>query len=150
MIRGCAVSLLRILLLAFTGYLTLSGIISSGADATAVKATRFALTSTVPVVGIMIADASDALLSGASVLKNSIGLFGCAAACAICLTPFIRSLLHFSLFRILSALAEPFSSLRCAAMLRAVSDAFGFSLGLLGACCALQFLSFVVSTVVVR
>ena len=106
------------------------------------------VTSTVPVVGTIIADASDALLSGAGLLKNSIGIYGCIAACALCLAPLVRSFLHFSLFRLLAALASPFSSPRCGAMLRAVSDAFGFALGLLGTCCTLQFLSFVVSTVV--
>ena len=148
LIRSSAVIVIRILLMGFTAYLTLSGIISGGADATAVKAARLAVTSTVPVVGAIVADASDALLSGASLMKNSIGLFGCFAACAVCLTPFIRAFLHFSIFRVLAALADPFAGSKCGAMLRACGDGFGFSLGLLGTCCALQFLSFVVSTVV--
>lgn len=148
MIRSGAVLAMRILLMAFTAYLALSGIISGGADVTAVKAARMALTSTVPVVGAIIADASDALLSGASVLKNSIGVFGCIAACAVCLTPFVRCFLHLSAFRILAALAGSFSGVRCGTMLQAVGDAFSFALGLLGTGCALQFLSFVVSSVV--
>lgn len=149
LIRSTAVIVIRVLLMGFTGYLALSGIVSGGADATAVKAARLAVTSTVPVVGAIVADASDTLLSGAALMKNSIGLFGCLAACAVCLTPFVRSFLHYSLFRILAALADPFAGSRCGAMLHASADAFGFALGLLGTCCALQFLSFVVSTVVV-
>ena len=105
MLRSGAVLAMRILLMAFTAYLALSGIVSGGADVTAVKAARMALTSTVPVVGAIIADASDALLSGASVLKNSIGVFGCIAACAVCLTPFVRCFLHLLSFVVSSVVA---------------------------------------------
>ena len=38
-------------MLAFVGYLTLSGVIAGSADAMTIKATKFAISGTIPVVG---------------------------------------------------------------------------------------------------
>ena len=48
--------LLSVVLLAFVGYLNLSGVISGGADAATVKAAKFTISNMVPVVGSVISD----------------------------------------------------------------------------------------------
>ena len=58
--------------LAFTAYLSLTGVVGGSMDAAAVKAARLAISSAVPVVGSIVADASETLLVSASVLRSGI------------------------------------------------------------------------------
>ena len=62
-------------LVLFTGYLTLSGAVSTSADALMVQATRSAV-GAMPVVGRILSDAAGSVLAGAGVVKNAIGVFG--------------------------------------------------------------------------
>ena len=71
---------LRVVLFVFTGYLTVTGVISGSADAAAVRATKAAVSGMVPVVGSILSDASETLLASASALKSSMGVFGMAVS----------------------------------------------------------------------
>ena len=62
-------------LVLFTGYLTLSGAVSTSADALTVQVTRSAV-GAMPVVGRILSDAAGSVLAGAGVVKNAIGVFG--------------------------------------------------------------------------
>ena len=148
-IRWACMGGYKILLMIFTMYITMSGILSAGADAAATKAAKVTISGVVPVLGTILADASDTLLTGARVLKNGIGIFGMVAAVAICLAPFVRSLCFLLVYRVTSALGGSFAGGAVAQMLDAIGDGCTLLLGLLGACCALVFLSMVVCTTVV-
>ncbi len=134
---------------AYMAYLTFTGLVTGSADAAAVK-TAQSLSSTVPLVGSVIAGASEALLSGASVLRAGIGLFGTLAAVAICLTPVVGGFCHLLIFRVLSVVTASFADGGIREMLNGVSNAYSMLLGILTACCAVQFLSIIVSMTVIR
>ena len=131
-------------------YITMSGVMSSGADAAAVKAARVTISGVVPVLGSILSDASDTLLTGARVLKNGVGVFGMIAAVAVCLSPFIRCLCFSLVYKVMAALGHSFSGGTVSRMLDSVGDAYAMALGLLGSCCALVFISMVVCTAVVN
>ena len=69
-------------LLVFTIYLSIVRIISGSADSATVKVAKAAISGVVPVVGGIIADASETVLAGAGMLKNTIGVFGMLAILA--------------------------------------------------------------------
>ena len=73
---------LRCLMYIFTVFLTLSGVISGNTDAMAVKTAKFAVSGMIPVVGSILSDASESLLAGASILKNTVGIVGMLAVFA--------------------------------------------------------------------
>jgi len=148
--KNLIVMFLKGFLMAFTGYISLSGIISGSVDAATVKTAGVAISGVVPVLGSIIANASEALLSGAAILRGSVGIFGLLGACAICLAPFIRVLTHMLVFKILAAVSSSFAGGSTSKMLTGISNAYGVALGILGACCAVLFISIVVSTVVCR
>lgn len=149
-IKWLNVNAFKIILIIFTGYLSLSGIVAGSADAATVKAAKATLSGVVPVVGAIVADTSEAILSGAAVLKGAIGTFGFLGACAVCLVPFVRTLCHMIIFKVLSAVGCSFAGGNVSKMLDRITEAYGIALGLLGTCCAIQFISIVVSTVVIR
>ena len=146
--KNGASALYKWALMLFTGYISLSGLVSGAADAAAVKTAQTVLSSAVPVVGGVVAGASEALLAGARALRAGIGLFGCLGAAAICLTPFVRALCHLLVYRLLTVFAASFAPPGAQRLLDGVADAYGLALGLLGACCAAQFLAIVASLTV--
>ena len=64
LLKGAASFLLTAFLLAFVGYLTASGAIAGTVDASAVKAAKLAISRAIPVVGGILADASETVLAG--------------------------------------------------------------------------------------
>ncbi|MBO7275398.1 MAG: stage III sporulation protein AE, partial [Clostridia bacterium] len=129
----------KALLVAFIGYISLSGFISAGTDAVALKTTRMVINSVIPVVGNIIADASDAILSGAVIIKNSVGIIGFLGVCAICLVPFVGCLIFRIVFSITSAVSSSLSGGAMTKVLDTVGSAYGLALAALGTCSMVQF-----------
>lgn len=137
----------RVFLTVYFAYLTFTGLVSGSADAAAVK-TAQTLSSTVPLVGSVIAGASETILTGGALLRSSVGLAGFLGAAAICLVPFVQGLCHLLVFRVLSVLAAGFSEGGCKTMLDGLWSAYAMLIGMLAACCAVQFITIAVSMLV--
>ena len=148
-LKWLTVGALRLLLTLFFTYITISGTVSHGMDTNAVKAARFALSGAVPVVGNILSGATDAVLSGAVVLKNSLGVFGMLCIAAICLTPFLRIGISYLVFRTGTALLSPICPPQLAKLLDGIVGSIGLILGMLGSCCAILFFELVYSVVMV-
>lgn len=88
LLKWLVTTVLTIVMLVFVGYLTISGIIAGSTDAATVKAAKFAISGAVPVVGGILADASESVLAAAGVLRSTVGIFGMIVILAICLLPF--------------------------------------------------------------
>ena len=150
LIKWVCVTFYKGFLMVFMGYITLSGVVSGGADAAAVRTARVAITGAVPVLGSVVADASDAILTGAGVLRGAIGIYGFLGACALCLTPFVSALTRYLVFKALSVVSASMAQGGTSKMIDGISEGYGIALGLLGTCCAVQFISMIVSTVVMQ
>lgn len=145
--KWAATNFFRIFLTVYFAYLSFTGLVTGAADATAVK-TAQSLSSAVPLVGSVIAGASETILSGAAILRSSVGLMGFLGATAICLTPLVKGVCHMVTFRILSVVASSFSEGGCKTMLEGLAGAYSMLIGVLTACCAVQFITVVVSMLV--
>lgn len=139
---------LRGLLIVFTAYLSIAGILAGNADAVAVKTAQVTISGVVPIVGSIVAGTSEAILNGGALLRSSIGIFGFLGACAICLTPFINAILHLLIFKFLAAFSVSFAGRATTRTLDGIASAYSMALGLLGTCCAVQFIAIVVGMVV--
>ena len=60
-------------------------------DRMTLKTAKLAVSGAVPVVGGVISDATETMLSGAALLRGSIGIFGMLCVAAICFVPFVRA-----------------------------------------------------------
>ena len=139
--------LLSVVLLAFVGYLNLSGVISGGADAATVKAAKFTISNMVPVVGGVISDTAETLLAGASVLRNAAGVFGMLAVIGICVVPFFNLGVHYLMYKCTAALAATVSADgRITGLIEALGTAFGLILAMTASCAVLLVVA-MVSTV---
>lgn len=117
----------------FTGYLALSGVLAGVSDTASLRAARVALSGAVPVVGGIISEASDSLLSAASALKGSVGVYGMLAVLAICLTPFLKIGVQLLLLKACAALCGLFRQPLLCRLVDRLSEAMSLLLGLTGA-----------------
>ena len=128
--------------LAFTAYLSMSALISTTADAAAIKTARSVISGVLPVVGGMISDASAAVLSAAAVVRSCTGVFGLVAVCAICVGPFAVLTVKSFLFKAVASVAESLQSPRLRQVFSCVGSAAAMLMGLLGCSAVMLFLAF--------
>ena len=145
-LRKCVAWALAALMLAFTGFLSVTGAATSAADALSTQLTRTAIATAVPVVGSIISDAAGTVLAGAGMLKGAIGVFGLLAVLAICLTPFITMAVQYLLYKLAAFLAGTVTQEPLADLIDALGSAFGLMLGMTGSC-ALALLISIISSV---
>ena len=141
LLKWAAVTVMTVTVLAFTAYLSLTGIISGNVDAAAARAARTAISTALPVVGGMIADASSAVLAGAAMLRGAVGVFGLVAVAAAGLTPFLRIGAHYLLYKAAAGVSGAVAEPETGRLLSALSSAFGMLLGLVGATVLMLFIS---------
>ena len=143
-LMNCACgTLLATLTSAFTLVLTVTGAVSGSADKVAGSLTKSAISAALPVVGSILADAADAYVAGAALLRSAVGLFGLAVVAAVCAGPALRLGLHYILFKVAASVAEPFAEGRLAALVGQIGAAYGMALGLVGSAGAMLFVSVV-------
>ena len=149
-IRGLTAGVLKLILTLFTAYLTIAGGVSGSVDRMALKTAKFAVSGAVPVVGGVISDATETVLSGASLLKNSIGVFGMLCVTAICLVPFLRAGASYLCYKAGAAVLSPLCSGSLRQMLEGVGTGFGLLLGMLSTCCLVLYLELVYVVAMVK
>lgn len=132
----------------FTGYLSLSGAAAGSADRAALQMTRSVISAAVPVVGGIISEASGTLLSGAGVLRGTLGVAGMLGILSICIVPFLSLLAQFLLYKAAAFLCGVMGDL-LVEYLHALGDAYALLLGMTGSCAALLLISVATSVSVV-
>lgn len=143
LIKSVMTWFLKMILYIFTGYISLSGIISGGADQTAIKATKLTISSMIPVVGSILSDASETVLVSAGIIKNSLGIYGLLAIIAIAVLPFLSIGIHYLAMKITSSLASVFVTKSIATLLEDLAGAMGLILGMIGSICLIHLISVV-------
>lgn len=134
---------LKWVLYIFTGYITITGIISGSVDASALKATKISISGAVPVVGSILSDAAETILVSAGVMKNAAGVYGIFAVLAVCVGPFTQIGAHYLLLKMTSAVSGVFGHKPSAELIQDFSAGMGFTLAMTGAVCMLLLISLV-------
>ena len=141
---------LKLMLTLFTAYLAVSGGVSGNVDRLALKTAKFAVSGAVPVVGGVMSDAAETVLSGASLLRGSVGVFGMVCVTAICLAPFVRAGACCLCFKLGAALLSPLCSDSLRRLLSGIGSGFALLLGMLGASCTILYLELVYAVAMVK
>lgn len=142
-LKWLATTILTLLVLSFVVYISITGIVSSTADAATIRVAKTTLSTVFPVVGSIISDAASSVLAGASVLKNAIGVFGMLAVISVCLLPFLNLGAHYILYKAASKLSATISGARISKLVSSIGTAFGLVMSLTGACALMLFFSII-------
>ena len=143
LMRWLARTLLTITVSAFVAYLLLTGVITGASDAVAVRAAKMTLSAVLPVVGGIIANASETILAGAAILKNAVGIFGLLAVISICLIPFLRLGMNYLMYKLAGSVVSSVADPKITKLINAMSTAFGMILGMVGVSALMLFISII-------
>ena len=132
---------LKIILYVFTGFLSITGVVSGSTDAAALKATKLTISGMVPVVGGILSDASEAVLVSAGIAKNAAGVYGIFAILAVCILPFFRIGIHYLLLKLTAGICSIFGSKQITGLIQDFSTSMGMLLAMTGSECILLLIS---------
>ncbi len=132
---------LKIVLYVFIGFMGITGVVSGTADASAVKALKLSISGMVPVVGGIISEASESILVGAALMKNSAGVYGILAIISVFIGPFLKIGIQYILIKISSAISSVFSEKGQTELLKDFSSGMGLVLAMTGTVCLLLLFS---------
>lgn len=140
-IKWCLTWILKIVLYVFTGYMSITGVVTGSIDAAAIKATKITLSGVVPVVGGIISDASEVMLVSAGVLKNTAGIYGILALISILIGPFIKIGIQYLALKVTGSLCSIFCVPQCGNIIQDFTTAMGLLLAMTGTVSLLQLIS---------
>ncbi|MDD6447462.1 MAG: stage III sporulation protein AE [Ruminococcus sp.] len=123
----------------FTAILTMQSIISSSADSAGVKATRFAISSFVPLVGGALSEAYQTVRGCMGMLKSGVGVFAILATGTIYLPAIISCVLWLVAINIAIALAGVFDMGDIIKLLKSVTTVINSLIAIL-LCCMIIFI----------
>lgn len=132
---------LKIVLYVFTGYMGITGVISGTADAASVKATKLTISGMVPVVGGILADASETVIVGAGVMKSAVGVYGLLAVIAVWISPFLQIGVQYLLLKATAAVCGVFGVKRASDLIQSFSVCMGLLLAMTGTVCFFLLIS---------
>ena len=126
---------LKIVLYVYTGYISITGVVSGTTDASLLKAAKLTISGAVPVVGGILSDASEAVLVSAAAVKNAAGVYGLLAILSLWIGPFLRIGAHYLMVRAVGAVGGVFGVEGVTGVIDAFAAAMGLLLAMTGAVC---------------
>lgn len=135
--------LLKTLLIIFTTYMSVTGVVSGTTDAAALKAAKVTISSVVPVVGGILSDASESVLVSMGIMKNAAGIYGILAVLAIFIGPFVKVSVQYLLLKCCAALCSIFGNKKIYGLVENFSTAMGLLLAMVAAGCVFVLISIV-------
>ena len=123
---------LKIVLYVFTGYLSITGVISGTTDATTLKAAKLAVSGAVPVVGNIISDASETILVSAGLVKNAVGIYGLLTVASMWIGPFVKIGTHYLLLKLVAAVCGTIGSKETVGLIDDFAGIMGFLVAMTG------------------
>ena len=134
---------MKAIMYVYTAYMTITGVISGSVDASALKATKLAISSAVPVLGGVLSDASETILLSAGVMKNAVGVYGLYVIISLWVGPFLKIGIQYLLMKLTGAISGIFASKQTSELINDFTGAMGMLLSMIG----VQTLLLIVSTV---
>lgn len=131
---------LKTVLTIFVAYITLTGFVASTGDVAGAK-TISTVSGMIPVVGKILSGATDVVISGAKIIKNSIGIFGILSVLSICLTPFLQLAVNYISFKLASVILAPVCDSKISEFVGRIGTSFGTMLAICASCAFLLFIS---------
>ena len=141
--KSIMVRCLKYIIYIFTGYISLTGIISGVADKSALKMVKMTIAGVVPVVGNILSDASETVLLSAGVMKSTAGIYGIFTILALCINPFLEIGVLYLMLKLSAAVCNVFAYKPVITLVQDFTDGMGLILAMIGTSCLLLLISLV-------
>lgn len=110
-------------------YLSISGLIGGTVDSASIKATKYLVSSYVPVIGGYLSQGVDLVRVGMVIVKNALGVSGIIAVILIVLTPAIKLLALTVGLKLTAGIIEPITDKRLSGFINNISESVRQLLG---------------------
>ena len=91
----------------FTVFLSIQGITSATFDGISIKATKYAISNSVPLVGGLIRDGFDLIIAGSILIKNVVGITGVFALFYTIISPILTIFVFSLMLKLTCAIIQP-------------------------------------------
>lgn len=125
---------LKLTTVVFTSYLAIAGVLTGSADRTAVKAAKVMIAGAVPIVGGVLSDATESVLSAAGTLRGTVGAIGVFMILSLCLTPLLRLGVQYLLYKAAAFAAGLAGTKALSGFLDRLGGAFALLFAMTAAC----------------
>ena len=146
-INSSVIWCLGIVLTIFVGVSTLEGSITNGVDALTVKTTKAAVSNFIPIVGKILGDAVDTVMSCSNILKNAVGIVGVIVIISICITPIIKLATLMGVYYLCSAICQPIADEKVVKLLGKIGGTFKLLLAIM---CSISVMLIIGVTLVIK
>lgn len=106
----------------FSGVITLQGLVSGVSDGISLRSIKYALSSSVPVIGGAVSESVAAVISGACALKGAAGIMGIIVIVTTVLSPTLNLLGYYAAIKCLSAVITPFCENKICDMIKNAAE----------------------------
>ena len=127
----------------FTGYMGITRVVSGSTDAAKLKAAKLTISGMVPVVGGILSEASESVLVGAGLVKNSVGIYGLFVIFALWLEPFLSIGAQYLLLKATAGVCDVFECDKVTGLIKNFTTAMAFVLAVIATQCLLLLISIV-------
>ncbi|MDB4867210.1 MAG: spoIIIAE [Cohnella sp.] len=107
LLRNIGVGVMGLMLTVFLGVLSVQGATGAITDGVGLQTAKFVTGNFVPVVGHMISDAADTVLSASLLVKNAVGLAGVIILLFLCAFPALKVLTLALIYNVSGAALQP-------------------------------------------
>lgn len=105
----------------FIAFLSIQGILAGAMDGISIRAAKYAIGHSIPIVGNYIKDGFDLVLGSCVLIKNAVGVTGMLLMLGIVLGPIIQILVFSLGLRLTAGVIEPVTDKKLSGMVHAVS-----------------------------
>ncbi len=121
----------------YTGFYSIYGLVGSTLDNRIGKAARFALGRGIPVVGGVVAESIETVMTTFGAVRNITGSVGVIFISLYCVAPMIKTFIYILIFKLAAMVLEPISDSRIVALTSETAEAMTLILSVLIAVCLL-------------
>lgn len=132
---------ISILLSVFIGVITIQGITSSIADGAISRTTKYAVGTFLPVVGSILSDSIDAIMSASFLIKGAISTFGLVAIILIAIIPIVKILTVMLIYKFSAAVIEPIADKKIVNFITDLATSIAYVFAALVSVTVMMFLS---------
>ncbi|OPZ71886.1 MAG: Stage III sporulation protein AE precursor [Firmicutes bacterium ADurb.Bin456] len=110
LLKTAAMGLMGVFSTIFLGVLAIQGVAGAVGDSVTFRTAKFSVDAFVPVVGGMLSDALEAVLSSTLLLKNAVGIAGVAVIGTVMVVPLLKIISLAFIYKLAGALIQPIAS----------------------------------------
>ncbi len=138
---------LGIALTIFVSVSSMESSMTKGVDALTVKTTKATVSNVIPIVGKILGDAVDTVLSCTNILKNAVGMVGVFVVISICMVPIIKLLTLMGVYYLGAALCQPIADEKIIKLLEQIGGTFKLLLAIM---CSIFAMVIIGLTIVIK